>query len=519
MAADNGSSLEHGRSGILSRFLNVIEVAGNRLPDPIVLYIILAALVPLLSLCLIPLNWTKMHPGTGESVHLVNLLQPDQIQRMFTEAVDNFTSFPPLGVVLVTMMGIGVAERSGLFSALIRFVVGKSPASLVSLVVVFAGVMSSMAADAGYVVLTPLGAVVFAAIGRHPLAGLAAAFAGTAGGFSANFFLTGLDPLLSGFTLSGARLLDPEIEVSADANYYFMVVSVFLVTGLGWWVTEKIVEPRLGTWDPSRGALEDAREVVQPESQEVSSKEKRGLWMALVGLLAVVGLFLGLTVPANGVLRGEDGSLDPFIHSLDAAIMIFFIIPGLAYGLAVGTCRTSRQFAKMTGESMATMGSYIVLAFAAAQFVAYFKWSNLGLLTALTGADFLKALGIGDLPLILTFVLLAAFINLVLGSASAKWGIMAPVFVPMFMALGLSPEMTQAAYRVGDSVTNMVTPLNPYFPIILSFAARYDRKLGIGTLISSMIPYSIAFTIGWMILLTLWYLLGLPLGPGAGIHL
>lgn len=495
----------------------MIELVGNRLPDPVVLYIALALMVPVLSAALLPLNWSKVHPVTGEEVVLNNLLQPEGIQRMFTQAVDNFTQFPPLGLVLVTMMGIGVAERTGLFSALIRFLVGRSPPSLISLAVVFAGVMSSMAADAGYVVLTPLGAVIFASIGRHPLAGLAAAFAGTAGGFSANFFLTGLDPLLSGFTLSGARLMDPEIMVRPDANYFFMVVSVFLVTLTGWWVTDRVVEPRLGKWNPDDGETQED-EAAAPETT-LSLEEKRGLWAALAAVVAVGGAFLWMTVPENGILRDAEGGLDPFIQSLVPVIFFFFLVPGLVFGVVTGTCRNSKQFAGMMADSMSTMGSYIVLAFAAAQFVAYFQWSNMGLLTALTGADFLKSLGVGNLPLILSFVLLAAGINLVIGSASAKWGIMAPVFVPMFMALGLSPEMTQAAYRVGDSVTNMITPLNPYFPIILSFAARYDRKLGIGTLISSMIPYSLAFLAGWTVLLVAWYLLGLPLGPGAPILL
>jgi len=499
-----------------SRFLNGIEYAGNLLPDPVVLYILLAAMVPLLSAILIPLNWTRVHPGTGETVELVNLLQPLQIQRMFTEAVDNFTRFPPLGLVLVTMMGIGVAERTGLFSALIRYLVGSAPKSMISLVVVFAGVMSSMAADAGYVVLTPLGAVIFAAMGRHPLAGLAAAFAGTAGGFSANFFLTGLDPLLSGFTTSAAQLLDPGRVVRPDANYYFMVASVFLVTLCGWWVTDKIVEPRLGHWDPSTVESGGGPAGDNHDDGSLGSLEKRGLLLAGVSMFGVVAIFLSMTLPENGILRDREGSLDPFIDALVPVIMFFFLIPGLVYGITVGTCRNSSQFSKMAADSMATMGSYIVLAFAAAQFVAYFRWSNMGLLTALTGADLLKSLGVGNLPLVLSFVVLAAGINLLIGSASAKWGIMAPVFVPMFMALGLSPELTQATYRVGDSITNMITPLNPYFPIILSFAARYDRKMGMGTLISAMIPYSIVFGIAWGILLTAWFLLGLPLGPGAG---
>lgn len=508
------------RRGALNRFLNIVERVGNRLPDPLVLYIGLAFAVPLLSWLAVASGWSAMHPATGEPVLPVSLLTVEGMRRMFTDAVENFIQFPPLGTVLVTIIGIGVAERSGLIGTLLKMMVEVTPRSLISGVVVFAGVMSSMAADAGYVVLVPLGAVIFAGMGRHPLAGLCAAFAGTGGGFSANLFLTSLDPLLVGFTQSAAQLYEPDRTVAADANYYFMIASTVLITLVGWWVTERVVEPRLGPWK-RESAPEETKEERRQEEQlaAISKDERRGLIAAgIAALLVAIGI-AGLVVPERGLLREADGGIKPFIDSLVIIIMVFFLIPGVAYGWVAGTCRTSRQFAGMSGDAMGTMGGYIVLAFAAAQFVAYFSWSNLGLLIAIEGAGALKALGIGHLPLILSFVLLACGINLVIGSASAKWGIMAPVFVPMFMALGLSPEMTQASYRVGDSITNMITPLNPYFPIILSFAMRYDRKLGIGTLVSGTLPYAIGFGIGWAVLLTVWFFLDLPLGRGAPILL
>tara|TARA_B100000900_G_scaffold414664_1_gene441990 strand:+ start:941 stop:2584 length:1644 start_codon:yes stop_codon:yes gene_type:complete len=516
----NMSETKKKSGGILSAFLDIVEKLGNRLPDPLVLYFGLALLIPILSWLISFAGWSRVHPVSGETIHLISLLSVEQIQRMFVDAVDNFTGFPPLGAVLVTMLGIGVAERSGLISTSLKLLVKSTPKSLISVVVVFAGVMSSMAADAGYVVLTPLGAVLFAGMGRHPLAGLCAAFAGTGGGFSANLLLTSLDPLLSGFTQSASQLYDADRVVTADANYFFMIASVLVVTSAGWFVTERIVEPRLGKWDMDTEDIgSDSDKEREAQIQTISPVEQKGLFGALMAVVLMGAALLFLTIPEGAILRDAEGRLTPMVHGLVIIIMLLFIFPGLVYGLIVGSCRNSKQLAGMMSDTMATMGGYIVLAFAAAQFVAYFQWSNMGLLTALTGAEILAYLGVGDLPLILTFVFLAAGINLVIGSASAKWGIMAPVFVPMFMALGLSPEMTQAAYRVGDSITNMITPLNPYFPIVLSFAMRYDRKLGIGTLISSMVPYSIAFALGWTLLLVVWYFLGLHLGPGAGIQM
>ena len=499
----------HRKGRALDRFLGTIEWLGNRLPDPVVLYAILALIVPALSLLATWMGWTRVHPVSGETIQAINLIDKGQIQRMLTEAVTNFTSFAPLGTVLVTVMGIGVAERSGLIDTAIRLTVLKAPKSLITAFVVFAGVMSSMAADSGYVVLTPLGAVIFAGLGRHPLAGLAAAFAGVAGGYSANLLITSLDPLLSGLTQTGAQLFDENYKLRPDGNYFFMIASSLLITACGWWVTEKIVEPRLGayTGDDSK---KDA-----PHAESALALRA----IAAAGLAFVCCLFAlaWATIPESGLLRDTEGSLSPFIRSLVPVIALGFLIPGLVFGWIKRTIRSSKQLADMLAESMATMGGYIVLSFAAAQFVAYFGWSNLGILTALEGAYWLQKVELGPLPILLTFILLAAGVNLVIGSASAKWGIMAPVFVPMFMILGLSPETTQAAYRVGDSTTNMITPLNPYFPIILSFAMKYDRKIGVGSLIATMLPYSIAFAIGWILLFTLWYFTGWPLGPGASL--
>jgi aminobenzoyl-glutamate transport protein len=503
------------RSRGAGRFLNWIERAGNRLPDPLILFVLFAAIIPFVSWFFAAIRWSVIHPVTGAPIISVNLLQADQVQRMFTEAVPNFTSFPPLGTVLVAMMGIGVAERSGLISALLKLMVTAVPRTLITGAVVFAGVMSSMAADAGYVVLTPLGAVVFASLGRHPLAGLCAAFAGVSGGFSANLLLTSLDPLLAGFTQSAAQLYDPVYVVNATANYYFMVASVFLITAVAWVVTDWVVEPRLGKWDPSHSNM--VEEGTAQAGVGLSGEQRRALWGALAAFLLTLGALSLLVVPVDGILRDPEGGLAPFYQSIVPMLAIAFIIPGLVYGMVSGSIRNSQAVARMTGETMATMGTYIVLAFAAAQFVAYFGWSNLGLMFAVSGAQFLKDIGLGAIPLLIGIVGLSSLINLFIGSASAKWGLMSPVLVPMLMNLGFSPELAQACYRVGDSITNIITPLMPYFPIIIAFAQKYDSRIRLGTLISSMLPYSIAFAVSWVIMLIVWYLLGLPLGPDAPI--
>ncbi|MDH3583713.1 MAG: AbgT family transporter [Phycisphaerae bacterium] len=501
-----------GPSGLTGRLLDRIERVGNRLPDPLTLFVLLAIAVPLISWLVAATGWSVTHPGTGEKIEAVNLLTAGNIQRMFTEAVNNFTGFKPLGVVLVAMIGIGVVERSGLIATCLKLMVRSVPAGLISAALVFAGVMSSLAADVGYVVLTPLGAVLFAGLGRHPLAGLAAAFAGVSGGFSANLLIAVVDPMLAGLTEEAAHLLQADYEVAATCNWWFMIASVFLVTTIGWWVTDRIVEPRLGAWRP-QGSDEHIDGM-----REVSTREKRAAAWALAAFLATMGLVAALAVPENGVLRDEAGTLKPLIKSVVPIMLLGFFVPGLVYGIASGSIRSDRTVARMTADTMNTMGVYIVLAFAAAQFITFFGWSNLGKMLAIGGAELLQHAGFGGMPLILAFIVVAGVINLFIGSASAKWAIMAPVFVPMLMAMGFSPELTQVAYRIGDSVTNIITPLMPYFPIVVAFGQKYDPDLRLGTLIAAMLPYSVAFAIGWVILLSIWMMLGVPLGPQAPLE-
>ncbi|UFP93518.1 AbgT family transporter [Gloeobacter morelensis] len=495
-------------AGWVGRFLNRVEAVGNRLPDPLTLFALFALAMPALSWLAVQSGWSVVHPVSGKTIEAVNLLTSEGIRRMLTEAIANFTGFPPLGIVLVVLLGIGVAERSGLIAALLTLSVTAVPRALVTPTLVFTGVNASVAADAGFVVLIPLGAALYLGLGRHPLAGLCAAFAGVSGGFSANLLITSLDPLLAGFTQSAAQLFDPAYQVAPTANYYFMVASVFLLTGLGWFVTERIVEPRLGVWRRPTGFPD-------LPSADLSARERRAAWIALASFVVILAVFAWQGLAPGGLLHGENGDLKPLFQSLIPIIAIAFLVPGLIYGALTGSIRDDRAVATMMAETMATMGSYIVLAFAAAQFIAYFNWSNLGIMVAIAGANFLKGIGLTGIALLLLFILFAALLDLFIASASAKWAVMAPIFVPMLMGLGYSPELTQAAYRVADSFTNVIAPLLPYFPLIVVFARKYEPDLRLGSLLAAMLPYSIAFGLGWSGLFVLWYLFNLPLGPGA----
>jgi len=504
--------LEEKRKGVFQRFLDMIEYVGNKLPHPVTLFAILALLVIGISAVVSSLGISVEHPGQeGEMVEVTNLMSSEGIQYIFSSMVDNFIGFAPLGVVLATMLGIGLAERTGLISACLRGFVMSVPQKLITAGLVFAGIMSSVASDAGYVVLPPLGAVIFAAIGRHPLAGLAAAFAGVSAGFSANLFLSATDPLLGELTIAAAAIIDPAYAegMNLAMNYYFIIVSVFLLTFVGAWVTEKIVEPRLGEY---KGEFRENLKGLDPI-------EKKGLLWAGISLLVAVILFSLTIIPANGPLRGPDGGIiqSPFMSSLVPIIMILFFIPGLFYGMATKKIKNDKDVASQLTETMASMGMFIVLAFTAGQFVAYFSETNIGLVLGVYGADALEAANLTGIPLILGFIVVAGFINLFIGSASAKWAMMAPVFVPIMMQLGYAPEMTQMAYRIADSTTNIITPLMTYFAIIIAFAQKYDKKMGIGTLISVMFPYTIVFTIAWTLMLIIWMLLGIDLGPGSPI--
>lgn len=499
-------------------FLRGVERVGNALPHPATLFAGLAVLVVLLSGVASWVGLSAVHPATGEEVLPVNLLSTAGLHRIITEMVTNFTSFAPLGTVLVSLLGIGVAERSGLIGAVLRLLVLSAPRQLLTFVIVFAGILSNTASEVGYVLLIPLGAMVFQAMGRHPIGGLAAAFAGVSGGYSANLLLGTIDPLLAGLTEEAAQIVDPAATVSPAANYYFMVASVPFIAAAGTWVTERIVVPRLGEYDPARGSEAPPEDGAAQGIEPLSAAEKRGLLYASVALAAFVGFLLAGTLPAEGYLRDpETGGLlrSPFVSGIVAFIFLGAVIGGVAYGAGAGTIKNDEQAVEGMGKSMATLGTYIVLCFFAAQFVAYFRWTNLGIILAIQGAGALETMGLGSLPLIVSFVLLTALVNLVMGSASAKWVVMAPVFVPMFMLLGYTPELVQATYRVGDSVSNVVSPLMSYFPLIVAFMKRYEKDAGIGSMIATMLPYSVVFFLVWTFMLIAWFLLGLPVGPGA----
>lgn len=499
--------------GLLARAgnwaLNFVERTGNRLPDPITLFVIFSGLVLLASWIASLLNVSAVHPGTEETIRSVNLLTAESIQRILVEMPATFTDFPPLGLVLVVMIGIGVAERTGLIETALKAFVSSVPGWLVTAALVLGGLMSSLAVDAGYVVLIPLGAVIFHGMGRHPIAGLAAAFAGVSGGFSSNLILTALDPLLAGFTEPAAQLLDPDYTVAATANWYMMAALVPVFTIGGTLVTEFILEPRLGEYT---GGVE------VEEQKKLRPEQRRGLWAAGLTVLLTLAVIAWWAVPEDGVLRGPEGEIDPLLSGIVALMLFVFFLPGLVYGLVTRQITSDKEVASMTSETMASMGAYIVLAFVAAHFIAFFNWSNLGLILAISGAGVLQAADIGGIPLIVAFILVSAFINLFIGSASAKWAIMAPVFVPMLMLMGYSPEVTQAAYRIGDSFTNILTPLLPYYPLVIIFAQKYEKDIGLGTLISAMLPYSIVFAFTSIPLLVFWIWFGLPMGPGAPLE-
>lgn len=492
---------------MFSRWIDAIERAGNRLPDPVTLFLWLIAFTLILSAILAWAGVGAAHPASGDQILVRNLFSAEILRRFLVEMPQTFAGFPPLGTVLTAMLGIGVAEKSGLISAALRQSVSRLPRSALSVAVVFVGILSSLAADAGYVVLIPLGALVFYNAGRHPLAGLAATFAGVSAGYSANLVLTSLDPLLAGFTQSSAQLLDPAYQVGPAANYYLMVALVPVISIAGALVTDRFIEPRLGPWTGTK--------VVDGRPPDLSVDEKRGLWWAGATVLLFAMLIAALVIPEQGVLRDDQGTISPFLNSLVALMLLVFLIPGLVFGVVTGGIRSDREAVQMTADSMSDMGLYIVLAFVAAHFLAFFSWSNLGIVTAIGGAGFLQSLNFSGVPLIVSFILVAALINIFIGSASAKWALLAPVFVPMLMLMGYSPELTQAAYRIGDSFTNVLTPLLPYFPLILIFGRRYVPDFGVGNLIALMVPYSIFIGLVSISTLVIWMLLGLPLGPGA----
>ncbi|MHC5114870.1 MAG: AbgT family transporter [Planctomycetota bacterium] len=533
------------RSASSAGLLDVIERIGNRLPDPATLFLIGTIAVMVLSAIAATAEWevqpklpvpvTETVTGpdgapveqavldesgapvlewreSGEPLRATSLLTRDGIFWLLSSLVDNFMEFPPLGVVLVGMLGIGVAERTGLLGALLKAFMLVVPGRLLTPAMVFIGIMSSMTLDAGYVVLPPLAGLLYASVGRSPLAGIAAVFAGVSAGFNANLFITGLDPMLAGLATTGGQVIDPDYEMSAPCNWYFMIASTFVITFAGWAVTAFFVERRLQDKPEDEGGPPLSTDVAKDE-QRLTADEKRAMNWAGGSFALVLGAFIAMIVVPGGPLHGEGEAFDRWVESIVPMLFFCFVIPGAVYGVVIGSIRSDKDVAKLLTESMAGMAPIIVLAFFAAQFIQCFSYSGLDRMLAMAGG---QALGQAEMPawvLIVAFILLTVVFNLFIGSMSAKYAMFAPIFIPMFMLVGISPELTQAAYRIGDSVSNIITPLNAYLVIILVFMQKYVPKGGMGTLISTMMPYTIVFTIVWTIMLLIWMALGIPLGP------
>ncbi len=525
MSKDSAASDGENRSG----WLDWIERIGNRLPHPVTLFIVGSILVLILSQVADMADWSAQKTVTktdseGERVQAVEvvtatgLLAGDGAFWAISNMVKNFTGFAPLGVVLVGMLGIGVAERSGAIGALLKVCMLVTPAQLLTPAMILIGIMSSMALDAGYVVLPPIAAALYKAVGRSPLVGLAAVSVGVSAGFSANLFITGLDPLLAGLSSEGAQILDPERNVAPTANWWFMIASTFLLTLVGWGVTAWFVEPRYARSSPEEGGPTPLGEE-DLLARKVTPQEQKGLKVAVAVFCGFFTLLLllvnpGGILPYHPPLAGQAGNFPRWVIAIVPLLFFCFLLPGLAYGVAAGKIKSDHDVARMMGKTMADMGPYIVLAFFAAQFVAFFKHSNLGEMMALSGGQLLASAALPPWTLIAAFILLVMLANMFIGSASAKYSFFAPVFIPMFMTgASISPELTQAAYRVGDSCSNIITPLNPYMVIILVFMQKYMPRGGIGTLIALMLPYALVFAVVWTGLLVFWMFTGMELGP------
>lgn len=481
-------------------FLNAIEHYGNKIPHPSLMFLWLCILMIVASATANLLQVHSTNPVTSEIITAKSLASGEGLRFMLTMMVSNFTGFAPLGVVLVAMLGIGIAEKSGLMGQLLRSVACFATGKALTFIIAFVGVMSSLGADSGYVVLVPISAMLFIASGRSPIAGIATAFAAVSGGYSANLLISPIDAILSGISTEAANIVDQKVEVAATANWYFNMVSTLFIAILVTIITEYRHWP----------VTEEHSQL--PLKEHALPRSLKGVGLFTVVFILVI---LMLVVPESAPLRDpHTGSItkSPFISSIVVIITLYFAGAGLIYGLVNKTFENGAAVIKAMETTMESMAGYMVLMFFAAQFIAYFNWSNIGLIIAVEGANFLTTANINKYLLLLVFIVISGFINLFIGSSSAKWALIAPIFVPMLMLLGIHPEITQLAYRIGDSSTNIITPMMPYFALVLSFAQRYDKTAGMGTLLAAMLPYAITFMVFWSILLIVWMSIGIPVG-------
>ncbi|AOT68970.1 AbgT family transporter [Geosporobacter ferrireducens] len=496
------------------RILDGVERAGNKLPHPFTLFILLCAAVIAISFIAARMELSVQHPTSGEEVIVKSLMSAEGIRYMILNMVKNFSDFAPLGLVLTMMLGVGMAEEAGLMTAFMKkFMVGASDRMLL-ISIFLVGICGNIASDAAAVIVPSIAGAIFYATKRNPLVGIAAGYAAACAGFSANLLIAGTDALLAGITEEAAKIIDPNITVNPTVNYYFMVASTLILTFAGVWVTNKYVIPLAGDYI-SKGTIKE------DQNLEITKAEKTGLRKAGIVTLVYWGLMIISLIPKNSPLRSDNGTIipSPFISGIVPFIFLWFVIAGIAYGKAVGAIRSEADIPRLMANAMKGMAGYIVLVFVIAQFVNYFNWTNLGMVISVTLTKALSALNFTGLPMIIGVLIISTIINIFIGSGSAKWALLAPVFVPMFMMLDYSPSFAQLAYRIGDSTTNAITPLFPYFPILLGFMKKYDDSAGVGTAMSYILPYTLVFGAVWILQLIIWFLLALPLGPGSSIFM
>lgn len=492
------------------RALDKVERIGNKLPDPAIIFFICLVVIWVLSAIFSNFTFDTLDPRTGEAVVVNNLLTGDSLADFLSRMVQIFTGFAPLGVVLVAMLGVGVAEHSGFISAGLKRMLDRTPKSMLTPMVVLVAIVSHTATDAGYVLVIPLAGVIFYAMGRHPLAGIAAAFAGVSGGFCANFIPSAIDPLLQSFTQSAAQIIDPNIQVNPLNNWFFNSASTLLIVSIAWYLTDKVIEPRLKDVEVDG----DPNDI--PKFDELSEQQSKALRYASLTMLAGIGILVAILIPESSPMRAPDGQLTsfaaPVMQSIVPLIFLLFLLPGVVYGFMSGTYSSTKDMIDSMTKAMQGMSYYIVMAFFCALFIDAFGKSNLGALLAIEGAEVLKSLALPSMVTIVGIIFLTAFVNLFVGSSSAKWALLGPIFVPMLMQLNISPDLTQAAYRLGDSSSNIITPLMPYFPLVVVYCQRYVKSTGIGTLLSLMLPFSISILLLWTVFLLAYWGLGIPLG-------
>jgi para-aminobenzoyl-glutamate transporter family len=502
--------MQQASSTWVTRALDKVERIGNKLPDPAIIFFICLIIIWVCSAIFSQMSFDAVDPRTGNAIEVKNLLTGEAMADFLSRMVVIFTGFAPLGVVLVAMLGVGVAEHSGFISAGLKRMLDWTPSALLTPMVVLVAIVSHTATDAGYVLVIPLAGVIFYAMGRHPLAGIAAAFAGVSGGFCANFIPSAIDPLLQSFTQTAAQIIDPDIQVNPLNNWFFNSASTLLIVGIAWYITDKVVEPRLKAVEVDG----DPNDI--PKFDVLSKKQARALRFASLAMLFGFAVLIAILLPESSPMRDAEGSLTsfsaPIMQSIVPLIFLLFLLPGVVYGFMSGTYSTTKDMINSMTKAMQGMSYYIVMAFFCSLFIDAFGKSNLGALLAIEGAEVLKTLALPSMVTIVGIIFLTAFVNLFVGSSSAKWALLGPIFVPMLMQLNISPDLTQAAYRLGDSSSNIITPLMPYFPLVVVYCQRYVKSTGIGTLLSLMLPYSICLLLLWTVFLLAYWGLGIPLG-------